>query len=59
MQVKVESDKHTFQIMGRLKITILKNYPLLTVPKTKQISEGIGEEVFWRENFPRIRGNDA
>jgi hypothetical protein len=30
-----------------------------TVPKTKQISENIGEEVFWRENFPIIRGNYA
>jgi hypothetical protein len=30
-----------------------------TVPKTKQISESIGEEVPWRGNFPIIRGNDA
>jgi hypothetical protein len=30
-----------------------------TVPKTKQISDSIGEEVLWRENFPIIRGNDA
>jgi hypothetical protein len=30
-----------------------------TVPKTKQISERIGEEVLWRENVPIIRGNYA
>jgi hypothetical protein len=27
-----------------------------TVPKTRQISENIREEVPWRENFPVIRG---
>ncbi len=29
-----------------------------TVPKTRQISEKIREEVPWKENFPVIRGND-
>jgi hypothetical protein len=29
-----------------------------TVPKIRQISEKIREEVPWRENFPVIRGND-
>jgi hypothetical protein len=31
---------------------------LCTVPKTRQISEKIREEVPWRENFAVIRGND-
>jgi hypothetical protein len=31
--------------------------PYYTVPKTKQISENIREEVSWSENFPVIRGN--
>jgi hypothetical protein len=31
---------------------------MYTVPKTRQISEKIREEVPWRENFPVIRGND-
>jgi hypothetical protein len=30
-----------------------------TVPKSKQISESIGEEVLWKENSPIIRGNDT
>jgi hypothetical protein len=30
----------------------------LHVPKTRQISEEIREEVLWKENFPVIRGND-
>jgi hypothetical protein len=30
-----------------------------TVPKTKQISESIGEEVLWRTNFSIIRGNES
>ncbi len=29
-----------------------------TVPKTKQISESIRDQVPWRGNFPIIRGND-
>jgi hypothetical protein len=29
-----------------------------TIPKTRQISEKIREEVPWKENFPVIRGND-
>jgi hypothetical protein len=29
-----------------------------TVPKTRQISEKIREEVPWREYFPVIRGNE-
>jgi hypothetical protein len=31
---------------------------LYTVPKTRQVSEKIREEVPWRESFPVIRGND-
>jgi hypothetical protein len=35
-----------------------RNSPLnYTVPKTRQISEKIREEVPWKENFPVIRGN--
>ncbi len=30
---------------------------LYTVPKTRQISKSIGEEVPWRGNFPVILGN--
>jgi hypothetical protein len=29
-----------------------------TVPKTRQVSENIREEVSWRENFLVIGGND-
>ncbi len=32
--------------------------PNHTVPKTRQISENVREEVPWRENFPVICGND-
>jgi hypothetical protein len=28
-----------------------------TVPKTRQISKSIGEEVPWRENLPVVLGN--
>jgi hypothetical protein len=31
---------------------------MYTVPKTRQISEKIREEVPWKETFPVIRGND-
>jgi hypothetical protein len=31
---------------------------MYTVPKTRQISEKIREEVPWREYFPVIRGNE-
>jgi hypothetical protein len=30
---------------------------MYTVPKTRQISENIREEVSWRENVPVICGN--
>ncbi len=33
-------------------------YSTYNVPKTRQISEKIREEVPWKENFPVIRGND-
>jgi hypothetical protein len=33
--------------------------PPHTVPKTRQISEKIREEVPWRENFLVIRGNEG
>jgi hypothetical protein len=28
-----------------------------SIPKAKQISESIGEEVLWSDKFPIIRGN--
>jgi hypothetical protein len=38
--------------------TIIFNKIHYTVPKTRQISEKIREEIPWRENFPVIRINE-
>jgi hypothetical protein len=44
--------------MGSRELRKRGTYPgIYTVPKTRQISEKIREEVPWRENFPVIRGN--
>jgi hypothetical protein len=55
-----ESGQGPKRAVAEAAVHLLKIQPgIHTVPKTRQISEKIREEVPWRENFPVIRGNDT